>query len=270
MGDWTLPRINWQAPNAVTAEDFNRIEGNIQYLKENLDKISFGLPAKPASDAPSTWPPGMYYTPVYNNGYPVPYGTLLTIKGSTGNSVVQLLQEWPGTDGGPSSLWIRAKRDVGEDVWGPWQCAYSTAIMLGYDLPGTYQYSNWGGAYWPTSPTRFIYAADALPKKVGCRQVVTKVALSLAILPSSNDTLYAYVRIKRPDGSWWQSPTHSVRYYYDVNTGTGVWESKTFLDDTGGITFYNTTVEMEVYAWSNYNDNKGTVGCTAYYDAYLG
>ena len=33
---WQTPKTNWQANDIPTALDFDRIEGNIQYLKELL------------------------------------------------------------------------------------------------------------------------------------------------------------------------------------------------------------------------------------------
>ena len=34
---WQTPKLNWQATDVLTADDFNRIEGNTQYLKETQD-----------------------------------------------------------------------------------------------------------------------------------------------------------------------------------------------------------------------------------------
>jgi hypothetical protein len=79
----------------------------------------------PSSSPPSAWPTGLVYGVVYNNGYPVPYGTVISIKGTNGNSVVQLLQAWPGTDGGEAYLYIRSARDVGTDVFGSWRKVWS-------------------------------------------------------------------------------------------------------------------------------------------------
>lgn len=36
MMEWQTPKTNWQANDSLTALDFDRIEGNIQYLKELL------------------------------------------------------------------------------------------------------------------------------------------------------------------------------------------------------------------------------------------
>jgi hypothetical protein len=79
----------------------------------------------PSSSPPSAWPTGLVYGVVYNNGYPVPYGTVISIKGTRANSVVQLLQAWPGIDGGEAYLYIRSARDIGTDVFGPWRKVWS-------------------------------------------------------------------------------------------------------------------------------------------------
>jgi len=79
----------------------------------------------PSSSGPSAWPRGFAAGIVYNNGYPVSYGTIFSYKGTSGNSCVQILQTWPNTDGGDSQLFIRAARDVGTDVFGPWRRVWS-------------------------------------------------------------------------------------------------------------------------------------------------
>lgn len=79
----------------------------------------------PSSSGPSAWPVGFVAGVVYNNGYPVSYGTIFSYKGTSGNSCVQILQAWPGTDGGEAYLYIRSARDVGTDVFGPWRKVWS-------------------------------------------------------------------------------------------------------------------------------------------------
>ncbi|MGG3725172.1 hypothetical protein ABES20_14555, partial [Geobacillus stearothermophilus] len=79
----------------------------------------------PSSSPPSAWPAGFVAGVVYNNGYPAVYGTIFSYKGTSGNSVVQLLQAWPGNDGGEASLYIRSARDTGADVFGPWRKVWS-------------------------------------------------------------------------------------------------------------------------------------------------
>jgi len=88
----------------------------------SLDHHNIG--AKNANDLPSTWPVGIYYSAVYNNGFPVAYGHCLTITGN-GAAKTQLCQSWPGQDGGGSDIWIRGKRDTGADAWGAWAKLWS-------------------------------------------------------------------------------------------------------------------------------------------------
>ena len=79
----------------------------------------------PSSSPPSAWPAGFVAGIVYNNGYPVSYGTIFSYKGTSGNSCVQLLQAWPDTDGGEAYLYIRSSRDTGADMFGPWRKVWS-------------------------------------------------------------------------------------------------------------------------------------------------
>lgn len=36
---WKEPKVNWKAGDAPTSDDFNRIEGNISYERENGGKV---------------------------------------------------------------------------------------------------------------------------------------------------------------------------------------------------------------------------------------
>lgn len=74
----------------------------------------------PSSSPPSAWPNGFVAGIVYNNGYPVPYGTIFSYKGTSSASCVQLLQSWPGNDGGEAYLYVRSARDV-TDMFGAWR-----------------------------------------------------------------------------------------------------------------------------------------------------
>ena len=74
----------------------------------------------PSSSPPSAWPNGFVAGIVYQNGYPVPYGTIFSYKGTSEASCVQLLQSWPGNDGGEAYLYVRSARDV-TDMFGAWR-----------------------------------------------------------------------------------------------------------------------------------------------------
>lgn len=122
---WTGNTNGWRIGAYNTSSDE---QTNIH--KVSVDKADYAdyikMDAnKPATDLPSTWATGMYYTQVYSNGYPCTYGSLLTIKGTSGESAVQLCLEWSGSDGGRGGAWIRSKRDCGVDVWSPWSRLWS-------------------------------------------------------------------------------------------------------------------------------------------------
>lgn len=70
---------------------------------------------------------------VYNNGYPVAYGNVLTMKGS-GDS--QLLIGWSGTSGADEKAYIRSKRDVADANWSNWAQIYTTAHKPTYSDVG--------------------------------------------------------------------------------------------------------------------------------------
>lgn len=62
-------------------------------------------------------PNGMRVASVYNNGYPVPYGNVIDIKGD-GDS--QLLLGWSDTNKGIANLYYRSARDV-SGLWSEWR-----------------------------------------------------------------------------------------------------------------------------------------------------
>jgi hypothetical protein len=86
-------------------------------LNTKVDKDGIGL--KNANDLPSTWSKGIYWSEVYNNGFPCIYGNCLTIKSSV--AITQLCLEWKGIDATIGSMWIRNKRDTGSDAWSSWR-----------------------------------------------------------------------------------------------------------------------------------------------------
>ncbi|WP_017752534.1 hypothetical protein [Clostridium tyrobutyricum] len=105
--------------DVVNVQDFN---DNADTIDTELKKrvLSNGIGTKNSSDLPSTWPVGLYWSEVYNNGFPCAYGNCLTIKASR-TSVTQLCIEWTGADATSGKAWIRNKRDTGADAWSPWR-----------------------------------------------------------------------------------------------------------------------------------------------------
>jgi len=83
---------------------------------------------KPISDAPSTWPKGLWPYSIYSvSGYPSAYGALYHFGGNAGNAATQIYQAWDfqSAAGGTTALFTRSNRDV-NDTFGSFQ-----PILLG-------------------------------------------------------------------------------------------------------------------------------------------
>ena len=68
-------------------------------------------------------PAGLNLYKVYNNGYPVSYGNLLSIGGGGGG---ELLAEWSGGDKGVGHLYYRNRRDA-VNLWSDWRTVAFTS-----------------------------------------------------------------------------------------------------------------------------------------------
>lgn len=67
---------------------------------------------------------GLSMSQVYNNGYPTPYGNVISLRG-TGDG--QVLVGWSNIDGGYAPVYVRSKRDnTSTAVWADWQQFYTT------------------------------------------------------------------------------------------------------------------------------------------------
>lgn len=67
---------------------------------------------------------GLSMSQVYDNGYPTPYGNVISLRG-TGDG--QVLVGWSGIDGGYAPVYVRSKRDnTSTAVWSDWQQFYTT------------------------------------------------------------------------------------------------------------------------------------------------
>lgn len=61
---------------------------------------------------------GLTVYQVYNNGYPVPYGNVISVMG---NGAGQILAAWSGTSGAVARLYYRNKRDSSDANWSAWK-----------------------------------------------------------------------------------------------------------------------------------------------------
>ena len=74
----------------------------------------------------------MYTHQVYNNGYPVSYGNVITVGGSGGG---QLLLEWSGADKGIGHVFYRNRRDC-IDSWSDWRMLAFTTDLTWSNVSG--------------------------------------------------------------------------------------------------------------------------------------
>ena len=84
-----------------------------------LNSMSYKTAIKDGTKEPA----GLNLYKVYSNGYPVPYGNLLSIGGVGGG---ELLAEWSGGDKGIGHLYYRNRRDTGY-LWSDWRTVAFTS-----------------------------------------------------------------------------------------------------------------------------------------------
>lgn len=107
---------------------------------------------------------------VYNNGYPVSYGNLLSIGGAGGG---ELLAEWSGGDKGIGHLYYRNRRDAG-NLWSDWRTVAFTSDInsfaptkTGGGASGTWGINITGNAASATTATKATTALNIPTSDVG-------------------------------------------------------------------------------------------------------
>lgn len=76
-------------------------------------------------------PSGLTLHKVYNNGYPTPYGNVISIGGTGRAGGGELLAEWSGADKGIGHLFYRNRRDAG-NLWSDWRTVAFTSDINSY------------------------------------------------------------------------------------------------------------------------------------------
>ncbi|ELX2059969.1 phage tail protein [Escherichia coli] len=69
---------------------------------------------------------GLQMYEAYNNGYPIPYGNVLHLKGGTASGEGELLIGWSGTSGAHAPVYIRSRRDNDEAEWSEWAQVFTS------------------------------------------------------------------------------------------------------------------------------------------------
>ena len=97
---------------------------------------------------------GLSMSEVYSNGYPTPYGNVISLKGMGDG---QILVGWSGTDGAHAPVYVRSKRDNTSTAnWSPWAELYTTANYAPAPHWGTGNPSNSDGR--PNGTVYYKYA----------------------------------------------------------------------------------------------------------------
>lgn len=148
-GTWGI-NISGKANTAGTADTSKACSGNsATSTKLNSRGRQTAITAREEA--------GMYTHTVYNNGYPVLYGNVITVGGDGGG---QLLLEWSGADKGIGHVFYRNRRDC-IDSWSGWRTvafttdnvASATKLQTArtingtsFDGSGNITTANWGTA----------------------------------------------------------------------------------------------------------------------------
>lgn len=98
-------------------------KANIDHTHENLPSRG-PITALTGAELPTIR--GLSVSEIYNNGYPMNYGNMLTINGKNGLGCSQLALGWSGTSGAYAPAYIRSKRDIKDAPWSEWGRVYTT------------------------------------------------------------------------------------------------------------------------------------------------
>ena len=129
---WTLAEIG----AAATSHTHNQINSRGKVTCES------GVTGRPAVS-------GLSMSEAYNNGYPTPYGNVISLKG-TGDG--QILVGWSGTDGAHAPVYVRSKRDNTSTAnWSEWAQFYTTANKPTYSDVGAAAASHGTHVTWSTT-----------------------------------------------------------------------------------------------------------------------
>jgi len=120
IGTVTAPTFSGSLSGPSTGQHTGNVTGNVTgNLFGNADTATvINSLGNVTAEANGTAEPANKLTlrSVYNNGYPVPYGNVITVGGAGGG---ELLVGWSGTTGAHADNYVRSRRDTG-NTWSPW------------------------------------------------------------------------------------------------------------------------------------------------------
>lgn len=151
---------------------------------------------------------------VYNNGYPVPYGNLLSIGGDGGG---ELLAEWSGSDKGIGHLHYRNRRDAG-NLWSDWRTVAFTSDInsfaptkTGAGASGTWGINITGNATTATTATNVAWSG-----------VTGKPNLAL----KDGDTIYTNDWFRSRGSTGWYNESYGGGWYMTDSTWIRAFNNK--------------------------------------------
>ena len=120
IGTVTAPTFSGSLSGPSTGQHTGNVTGNVTgSLFGNADTATvINSLGDVTAEANGTAEPANKLTlrSVYNNGYPAPYGNVITVGGAGGG---ELLVGWSGTTGSHADNYVRSRRDTG-NTWSPW------------------------------------------------------------------------------------------------------------------------------------------------------
>ena len=156
---------------------------------------------------------GMYTHQVYNNGYPVSYGNVITVGGSGGG---QLLLEWSGADKGIGHVFYRNRRDACNS-WSDWRMlALTTDNVASATKLATAR--NFKVNLASTGAASFNGTADATPGVTGTLPIANGGTGATTAAAARSNLGITCANI----GAASASHTHDNRYYTESEINTKV------------------------------------------------
>ena len=204
-GTWGI-NISGKANTAGTADTSKACSGNsATSTKLNSRGRQTAITAREEA--------GMYTHTVYNNGYPVPYGNVITVGGDGGG---QLLLEWSGADKGIGHVFYRNRRDC-IDSWSDWRMlAFTTDNVASATKLATAR--NFKVNLASTGAASFNGTADATPGVTGTLPIANGGTGATTAAAARSNLGITCANI----GAASASHTHDNRYYTESEINSKV------------------------------------------------
>lgn len=200
---------------------------------------------------------------VYNNGYPVPYGNLLSIGGAGGG---ELLAEWSDGDKGIGHLYYRNRKDT-DYLWSDWRTVAFTSDInsfaptkTGAGASGTWPISVSGNATTATKANTATNATNATnADKVDGYHENSFLRYRGAAAATEEDTLWSQIGIKEYDGKLPKGISGTYNYgsvvsLPGISTRLDIWYNHQCSANKDGL-WYRSGYDTDQKAWARLLDS---------------